>query len=106
MKSLFFGLILAYALFSAETEDIFFGLVNRGDLRGERVSVSGFVNATGCEKLPCKIMAYRWLGSTKVLFILNFPNKFAPIARRKRALDPVRVSCVMISDFEYSECYL
>ncbi|MDR2152084.1 MAG: hypothetical protein LBO72_04630 [Helicobacteraceae bacterium] len=99
-------LILACALFCADTKDIFFGEVDRGTLRGERVSVSGFVDATGCESAPCKVMAYRWFGSTKVLFILSFPDRFAPFVKRKRVLDPIRASCVMISDFEYSECYI
>ncbi|MDR2639006.1 MAG: hypothetical protein LBC09_04140 [Helicobacteraceae bacterium] len=106
MKSIILCLILTGVVFGADTEDIFFGRIDRGLIRDKRVSVSGYINATGCEASPCKLMAYRWFGSTKVLFILNFPDKFAPFVKRKRVLDPIRVSCVAISDFEYSECYL
>ncbi|GHV01180.1 hypothetical protein AGMMS49521_0820 [Campylobacterota bacterium] len=67
--------------------------------------MSGYVNATGCEKTPCRLMAYRWIDGAKVLFILNFPDRFQPFVSRKVVLDPIRVSCVAISDFEYSECY-
>jgi hypothetical protein len=105
MKSLFSSLILTCLLFSADTEDIFFGRVDRGAIRNKRVSVSGFIEATGCEQTPCKLTVYRWFDATKVLFILNFPDRFAPFVKRKRVLDPIRVSCVALSDFEYSECY-
>ncbi|MDR2905899.1 MAG: hypothetical protein LBU73_08095 [Helicobacteraceae bacterium] len=114
MKSLIFKksltFFLSLALFfganmiAADTEDIYYGKINRGSVRGKRVSVSGFVNATGCEKLPCKIMGYRWFADAKVLFILNFPDRFAPFVSRKRVLDPIRVNCVMKSDFEYVDC--
>ncbi|MDR1452009.1 MAG: hypothetical protein LBI57_06765 [Helicobacteraceae bacterium] len=105
MRSFIISLILTSVIFGADTEDIFLGRFDRGRLRGERVAVSGFVNATAREGSPYKITAYRWLGSIKVIFILNFSDKFAPFAKRKRVLDPIRVSCVMVSDFEYSECY-
>ena len=104
MKSLFCLFILTSSLFCADTTDIFLGFKDRSALREKRVSVSGFVNAAGCEKAPCKLMAYRWIGSTKVLFILNFDDRFTPFVSRKRVLDPIRVSCVMTSDFEYREC--
>ncbi|GHV58947.1 hypothetical protein FACS1894103_1370 [Campylobacterota bacterium] len=82
------------------------GYKDRSTLREKRVSVSGYVNATGCEQTPCKLMAYRWIEGAKVLFILNFDDRFIPFVSRKRVLDPVRVSCIMTSDFEYRECLL
>jgi hypothetical protein len=105
MKSIFLGFIVTCALFCADTSDIFFGVVDRAAVRGKRVSISGFVNATGCEASPCKMTAYRWFGDAKVIFILNFPDRFAPFVKRKRVLDPIRVNCEMVSDFEYSACY-
>ncbi|GHS87678.1 hypothetical protein FACS189487_04280 [Campylobacterota bacterium] len=108
MKSFIIALILTAlafdTAFSADTLDIYYGKINRADVRGKRVSVSGFVNATGCEQTPCKLMAYRWFEDAKVLFILNFPDRFAPFVRKKRVLDPIRVNCVMKSDFEYTDC--
>ncbi|MGE4294430.1 MAG: hypothetical protein AB7E49_01865 [Campylobacterales bacterium] len=92
-------------MLAADTQELFLGKVDRGELRGKRVSMSGYVNATGCEKLPCRLMAYRWIDGAKVLFILEFQDRFQPYASRKRVLDPIRVHCVAVSDFEYKDCF-
>lgn len=105
MRSFVLGLFLSASLFGADTLDIFWGKVDRSELRGKRVSISGYVNATGCEGLPCKLMAYRWIEGAKVLFLLEFQDRFQPYVARKRVLDPIRVHCVMISDFEYGDCF-
>lgn len=104
-KSLFLLLFVPLIIFASDTIDIFKGTVDRSTLRGKRVSISGNVNATGCDKLPCKIMAYRWFDNTKVLFIMEFQDRFEPFVSRKRVLDPIHAHCIMISDFEYSDCY-
>lgn len=96
---------LCGSLLASDTLDIFWGKVDRSELRGKRVSISGYVNATGCEQLPCKLMAYRWIDSAKVLFLLEFQPRFQPYVARKRVLDPIRVHCVMASDFEYKDCF-
>lgn len=92
------------ALVASDTQNIFLGKVDRSTLRGKMVSVSGKVNATGCDKLPCKLMAYRWINDTKVLFILEFEDRFAPYVKRKRVLDPIHAHCIMVGDFEYNQC--
>lgn len=97
-------IIFLSSVVASDTNDIFLGKVDRSTLRGKMVSISGKVNATGCEKLPCKLMGYRWFDNTKVLFILEFEDRFAPFVKRKRVLDPIHAHCIMVSDFEYKEC--
>ena len=105
MKTVTFLLISALFLYGSDTLDIFWGHVDRSELRGNRVSLSGKVNATGCEELPCRLMAYRWIEGAKVLFLLEFRDRFAPMVSRKKVLDPIHAHCIMVSDFEYNDCF-
>jgi hypothetical protein len=105
MKTVATLLILALFLQADDTLDIFWGRVDRGDLRGSRVTLSGQVNATGCEETPCRLMAYRWIEGAKVLFLLEFREPFTPYVARKKVLDPVHAHCIMVSDFEYNDCF-
>jgi hypothetical protein len=104
MKSFFLAVIVTTSLFCAETVNIFLGNLDRAALRSKRVSISGQVERTGCDALPCALMGGRFIENAKVLFILRFPDQFQPYVKRKRVLDPIRVNCVMVSDFEYEDC--
>ncbi|MCV6606666.1 MAG: hypothetical protein OIF32_00505 [Campylobacterales bacterium] len=69
-----------------------------------RVTISGFVDATGCEKLPCKLRIKQKVRGVFVLMTLTFKDLHQKEVSRKRVLDPIVSSCIYKTPFKYEEC--
>lgn len=103
-KNAFIIIILFSFIIADDVKEIFLGELDRGSLNGKRVTVSGFVKATGCEKIPCKLRIKRRVKNAYVILNLTFKDIHQKEVSRKKVLDPIFASCVYIDPFHYEEC--
>jgi len=108
MKLRIYTLLLLISIhsFADNMEEIFLGTVDRSTLIGKRVTVTGRMEAKGCDlgKPPCKIIIKRKIKGALVFMTLTFNEKYAYLVEKKWIASPIVASCVYHSPFLYSDC--